>query len=170
MSDNKKKPFKDMLGHDITLGDKVLHLYLEVDWHGNVRQGKTGVKNKLATVVKICPKSIRLRHEDAKKTESVVMNTKNRIIVVNNNELVIQDNCLMNHGLKQKTEELEAQYSINKQNQRELAEYEKDLREISQKNVDFQRENLNLKEKIKEMETTLDSVLKERQRFEMMDL
>ena len=102
------KVFKDMFGRGINVGDMVLHLWTYVDGRGRPYGGKNGVNHKLGTVIRLNPKSIRIRHRDkGEEGESNIYNTTNRIIIMENESFYVRKEGFINEALKKHTEVLE---------------------------------------------------------------
>ena len=89
----KEKTYKDMLGNVVQEGNKVLHLWTDRDPQGYARGGKGAVKSKVATVVKINPKTIRIRWKNSHEgfNESNITNTRNRIIILSEERKILLD-------------------------------------------------------------------------------
>jgi len=169
-----EKTFKDMMGKEIKLGDEVLHLWLEVDDNGYPATGKKGVRNKLATIIKICPKSVRLRHHDVAKSESNVFNTLNRIIIVNNKELIIQKDFLIDEFVTSHIKELKRIKTINKSIQKELEQarekYKRMSSTLDKKNDVLKKKNLSLKIYNKDLKKAISLLTEGTERFQILDI
>ena len=149
--------YKDMLGRTIKQGGHVLHLWCKVDPNGHPEGGPSMIKHKLATVVKLNPKSIRIQYRDKRKNkESNITNTKNRIIVMKNDELRINPEDIAEEVMKE-------QETYKKTVRTRLKNLREDIK-IFQKKVDL----LQLEKK--DLENTIRELTKGSDRFKLLDL
>lgn len=171
---SKEKIYKDMMGKDIAVGDVVLHLWLVVDDNGYPNCSKRGVKNKFATVVKMCPKSVRLRHHDLNESESNVFNTINRLIVVNNKELIVQKDFLVTEALAQHSKELKRITSISRNTQNNLDQERKKYKAMRSKfdrqHTDIQKDKSKLREENIDLRAAINLLTRGREKFRNLDL
>ncbi len=170
----REKVYKDMLGKEIFVGDEVLHLWLKIDGDGFPQCGKAGVKHKFATVIKICPNSVRLLHHDLNESESNVFTTTNRIIVINNKELIINKESIVNESIAAHEKELKRIKSINRIMQEDLdkeREKYKKMRSIGEKkSTDMQMSILDVKEENRDLKEAIGLLTKGSERFRNLDL
>ena len=160
----EQKTFRDLLGRDIKIGDNVLHLWTKIGVNRYVQGREGAVNSKLATVIKQTPKGIGIEWRDKrdkrKIKRSTVFNTRNRLIVLDGKNLIINYDDIVNDvkkeyesykkglatsrknlrtKLKLKKEELKLQFKIND----ELFNKNEELKEvISQLTKDSERFNL----------------------------
>ena len=144
--DSIQKPFKDLLGRDIKIGDNVLHLWTRIYKGGYVQGGMGAVNKKLATVIKQTSKGIGIEWRDSrdKKTikKSTIFNTENRLIVLDGESLKLNYEDII--------------HDVEKS-------YEKYKKSMATKNRNLTAENTELKKLIKEL-------IKGSERFELLDL
>jgi len=149
--------YKDMLGRIIKKGDHVLHLWCRIDTKGNIEGGPSKIKHKLATVIKLNPKSIRIRYRDKRKNkESNITNTKNRIIVMKDNELKITPEDISEAVMKEQDQYRKTMNTRLRNTKEELKEFKKTFDILLQ-------ERDELKEVIQEL-------TKGSERFRLLDL
>ena len=149
--------YKDMMGRTIKVGDHVLHLWCRVTYHGQAEGGPSMIKHKLATVIKLNPKSIRIRYRKKRETkEGNITNTTNRIIVMENDELRINPEDIVEETMKE-------QDAYRKSMNTKLKNARADIK-IFQKKVDL----LQLEKK--DLENTIKELTKGSDRFKLLDL
>ena len=157
---NEQKTFRDLLGRDIKIGDNVLHLWTKVDSSGYAQGGKGSVNKKLATVIKQTPKGIGIEwrdsHDKRQIKRSTIFNTRNRLIILDGKKLKLEYNDIVN-DVQKSHEKYKKSIGTRNKNLRLKFKLEKEMNDI-------------LTTKNKELEKTVELLVKGSERFHMLDL
>jgi len=152
-----KKKFKDLFGREIEVGDTVLNVWANTDTYRQRGQGGEGVVQwRIATVIKLCPSSIRIEYDhEGEKRDCSIYKTQNRIIRMSNNGDITSD--------------VHSERLLNEQ-KKKVRRLEKNLLETTQ---DLNRANskiATMRVKIHNLDQEMIEHKKHLERFNLLDL
>lgn len=139
MNTEEQKIFEDFFGKEIKIGDYALHLYL---WAtvigGNIYGGESAIKHKLVKVMGFSKKGVRIEWREKEKIkQSTIFNTNNRLIILKNNLIEVDEEVIINNAMK----------DYEKYKKKMITEQKK----LKEKIEEQQKEILCLKEKIEDL-------------------
>ena len=180
VKDAKRKIFKDLFGRTIKVGDTVLKVWAnDMNFYERGQGSEGSIQYRIAKVVRFCPKSIRIEYnENSYKRHKLnknglfdcsVYNTRNRIIILEKNNRIVDisnfEKSTLAHIIKPDNlnkDLAKAQNSLTKKNE--------DLTSIKWELEQAYSKKNEMKSEIKELKQTIEELMSNYTRFEMLDL
>lgn len=162
--DNEQKTFRDFFGRDIKVGDRVLHLWAVMSYHG-IKGGESAIKHKLATVINFSGKGVRIEWKEKNSKplkKSTIFNTRNRLIILRKADLGIDEEIISNEAIKE--------YEAYKKGMLTKIKKLKRITEVQMAQMDdLMKVKRELMEEVKELTAELQKIKNDIYRFELID-
>ena len=158
----KQKKFRDFFGKEIKIGDNILHMWATVI-NGRTIHGESAIRHKKAKVIKFTPKGVGIEWiKNKEKKHSTIFNTRNRIIILTDGNILLDEESIRNEALKEyasyKKGLLTRVSNLKKENEWRAQEIDR-----------ITQEKRLLEHKIEELTNNLHELNNKTYRFQIMD-